>query len=185
MKFGIRLLEPGLQQLAVVRAHEAPGVKWGVKPQLFEFKYAARGAFQTAASCGRLLRLQSSKGTSLCVIEVIPTVGYGSRHEIFAGRLLWYETGRDQGIAKLSSLQHCKRCKCNWVHRNVHNHMQKTMGGHLEKHICEHVIATFAIIIWNRKATKWKWRWPPIGLCTHACRFCVQSLVILRHLGHN
>ena len=66
-----------------------------------------RKAFQTAASCGRSLCLQSSKGNLLCVIEVVPTVGYGSRHEIFAGGLLWHVTGRDQGVAKLSSLQHC------------------------------------------------------------------------------
>ena len=66
-----------------------------------------RKAFQTAASCGRSLCLQSSKGTLLCVIEVVPTVGYGSRHEIFAGGLLWHVTGRDQGVAKLSSLQRC------------------------------------------------------------------------------
>ena len=46
--------------------------------------------------------MQSSKGTSICVIEVVPTVGYGSRHEFFAGRLLWHVTGRDQGVAKLS-----------------------------------------------------------------------------------
>ena len=32
-------------------------------------------------------------------------VGYGSRHEIFTGRLLWHATGGDQGVAKLSSLQ--------------------------------------------------------------------------------
>ena len=66
-----------------------------------------RKAFQTAASCGRSLCLQISKGTLLFVIEVVPTVGYGSRHEIFAGRLLWHVTGRDQGVAKLSSLQRC------------------------------------------------------------------------------
>ena len=66
-----------------------------------------RKAFQTAAFCGRSLRLQSSKGTLLCVIEVVPTVGYGSRHEIFAGCLLWHVTGGDQGVAKLSSLQRC------------------------------------------------------------------------------
>ena len=66
-----------------------------------------RKAFQTAAFCRRSLRLQSSKGTLLCVIEVVPTVGYGSRHEIFAGRLLWHVTGGDQGVAKLSSLQRC------------------------------------------------------------------------------
>ena len=35
-----------------------------------------RKAFQTAAFCGQSLRLQSSKGTLLCVIEVVPTVGY-------------------------------------------------------------------------------------------------------------
>ena len=45
--------------------------------------------------------------TLLCVIEVVPTVGYDSRHEIFTGRLLWHVTGRDQGVAKLSSLQCC------------------------------------------------------------------------------
>ena len=39
-----------------------------------------RKAFQTAAFCGRSLCLQSSKDTLLCVIEVVPTVGYGSRH---------------------------------------------------------------------------------------------------------
>ncbi len=44
-----------------------------------------RKAFQTAAFCGRLLHLQSSKGTFLCVIEVVPTVGYGSRHGHFSG----------------------------------------------------------------------------------------------------
>ena len=66
-----------------------------------------RKAFQIAASCGQSLCLQSSKGTSLCAIEVVPTVRYGSRHEIFAGGLLWHVTGRDQGVAKLSSLQHC------------------------------------------------------------------------------
>ena len=66
-----------------------------------------RKAFQTAASCGRSFCLQSSKGTLLCVIEVAPTVGYGSRHEIFAGRLLWHVTGRDQSVAKVSSLQRC------------------------------------------------------------------------------
>ena len=52
-----------------------------------------RKAFQTAAFCGRSLHFQSSKGISLCVIEVVPTVGYGSRHEIFAGRLLWHVLG--------------------------------------------------------------------------------------------
>ena len=66
-----------------------------------------RKAFQTAASCGRSLCLQSSKGTLLCVIEVVSTVGYGSRYEIFAGGLLWNVAGRDQGVAKLSSLQRC------------------------------------------------------------------------------
>ena len=60
-----------------------------------------------AASCGRSLCLQNSKGTLLCVIEVVPTVRYGSRHEIFAGGLLWHVTGRDRGVAKLSSLQRC------------------------------------------------------------------------------
>ena len=66
-----------------------------------------RKAFQTAASCGRSLCLQSSKDTLLCIIEVVPTVEYGSGHEIFAGGLLWHVTGRDQGVAKLSSLQRC------------------------------------------------------------------------------
>ena len=86
-------------------------------------------------NCGLLWAialLARSKGTLLCVIEVFSTVGYGSRHEVFAGYLLWHVTGRDQGVAKLSSL---------WGHRNVHNHMQKTMGGHLEKRIREHVMA--------------------------------------------
>ena len=40
-------------------------------------------------------------------IEMVPTVEYGSRHEIFTGGLLWHVTGRDQGVAKLSSLQRC------------------------------------------------------------------------------
>ena len=66
-----------------------------------------RKAFQTAASSGHSLCLQSSKGTLLCIIEVVPTVGYGSRHEIFAGRLVWHVTWGDQGVAKLSSLQCC------------------------------------------------------------------------------
>ena len=86
----------------------------------------------------------------------VPTVGYGSRHEIFAGRLLWHVSGGDQGVAKLSSLQRCKCCKCVWVHCNVHNHVQKTMGGHLEKRIREHVIAIFVIIICNRNNTATK-----------------------------
>ena len=34
-----------------------------------------RKAFQTVAFCGRLLRLQSSKGTLLCVIEVFLLLG--------------------------------------------------------------------------------------------------------------
>ena len=66
-----------------------------------------RKAFQTAASCGRSLCLKSSKATLLCVIVVVPTAGYGSRYEIFAGGLLGHVTGRDQGVAKLSSLQRC------------------------------------------------------------------------------
>ena len=66
-----------------------------------------RKAFQTAAFCGRSLCLQSSKDTLLCVIEVVPTVGYGRGHGIFAGGLLWHVTGRGQGVAKLSSLQRC------------------------------------------------------------------------------
>lgn len=78
-----------------------------------------RKAFQTAASCGQSLRLQSSKGTILFVIEVVPTVRYGSRHEIFAGCLLLHVTEEDQGVAKLTSLLHCKSV-C--VHCNVHNH---------------------------------------------------------------
>ena len=49
-------------------------------------------------------------------------------------------------VAKLTSLQRCKWCKCVWVHSNVHNQAQKTMRGHLEKCIREHVIATFVIV---------------------------------------
>ena len=63
--------------------------------------------FPNCGLCGRSLCLQSSKDTLLCVIEVVPTVGYGSGHGIFTEGLLWHVTGRDQGVAKLSSLQRC------------------------------------------------------------------------------
>ena len=48
----------------------------------------------------------------------------------------------DKSVAGLSSLQRCQIFKCGWVHRNVHKHAQKTMGGHFENHIREQVTAT-------------------------------------------
>ena len=55
----------------------------------------------------------------------------------------------DKVVAGLSSLQWCQIFKCGWVHRNVHKHAQKTMGGHFENRIREQVIATFTTLIWK------------------------------------
>ena len=107
-------------------------------------KSTAREVWQTSASCGRSLHLQSLKVTGFCVISVVSSVGLGCEYEMFQWHLLWHTTVSAKGVAELSSLKRYNRSKRGLLHRAEHYVGQIHMAAIMENRFCDRVIANFA-----------------------------------------
>ena len=81
--------------------------------------------------------LQSSKGTGFCIVEVVPSVRLGGRHEMFQWRLLWHTTLCAKGVAELSSLKRYNQSKRGLLHCVEHYAGQISMAAITENHFCE------------------------------------------------
>ena len=64
--------------------------------------------------------MQSLNVTGFCVIKVVPSVGLGSKYEMFQWHLLWHTTVRAKGVAELSSLKRYNRSERALLHRVEH-----------------------------------------------------------------